>query len=293
MTLNSANSFKLPGRDEHELHRLWWLYLPILFFVVRYIVSRTSNPATGLESWFKHELGIVENLTVAFLVAAAFITIRILLRLKKQADPLLKVFLVFYLLGLIYFAGEEASWGQHWFGWETGGIFLEINDQQETNFHNTSEWLDRVPKGVVSLAIFIGGVIIPLLYYFKSWKINYLNRWWWLLPTLVTTPTRSSPAFTMAARPSPSASNAAPARYRPTGLVRRIRGWRNHGIFTSGFGTQRNGIGDSSRPGRSRFSTATGSPAASALRNASMPQPAGETAPVPVTAMPITRPPPS
>ena len=188
MTLNSANSFKLPGRDEHELHRLWWLYLPILFFVVRYIVSRTSNPATGLESWFKHELGIVENLTVAFLVAAAFITIRILLRLKKQADPLLKVFLVFYLLGLIYFAGEEASWGQHWFGWETGGIFLEINDQQETNFHNTSEWLDRVPKGVVSLAIFIGGVIIPLLYYFKSWKINYLNRWWWLLPTLVTTP---------------------------------------------------------------------------------------------------------
>ena len=165
------------------------MILPILFFVVRYTVGRTSSGPNTLESWFKHELGIVENLTVIFLVVAAFITIGLLKRLSQFPDSLLKIFLVFYLLGLVYFAGEEASWGQHWFGWETGGVFLEINDQQETNFHNTSEWLDRNPKGIVSFLIFVGGVLLPLLFYFKNWKINYQNRWWWLFPTLVSTPT--------------------------------------------------------------------------------------------------------
>jgi hypothetical protein len=94
-----------------------------------------------------------------------------------------------YSLGCIYFAGEEASWGQHWFGWETSEFFLGINSQQETNFHNTSFWLDRAPKGIVSFFIFVGGIVVPLLFYFKSWKIDYQKRFWWLWPTLVCTPT--------------------------------------------------------------------------------------------------------
>jgi hypothetical protein len=31
--------------------------------------------------------------------------------------------------------------------------------------------------------------VIPLLFYFKSWKIDYQNRFWWLWPTLVCMPT--------------------------------------------------------------------------------------------------------
>lgn len=173
----------------HELHKFWWLYLPVLFFGLRYAVALFTNSSTGIESWFRHELGIVESLTVIFLVIAIFCTVNMIVRFGKSLDPLLRVFLVFYLMGCIYFAGEEASWGQHWFGWETGEYFQDINTQGETNFHNTSVWLDRIPKGTVSLLIFIGGIVIPLLFRYKSWKIDYQSRWWWLWPTLVCTPT--------------------------------------------------------------------------------------------------------
>ena len=175
--------------QRHELHSFWWLYLPILFFGLRYAVALFTNASTGMESWFRHELGIIENLTVALLAAALFCALNMIIRYGKSLDPLLKVYLVVFSIGCIYFAGEEASWGQHWFGWETGDFFRDINDQQETNFHNTSIWLDRMPKGAVSFFIFVGGIVIPLLFYFKSWKIDYQKRFWWLWPTLVCTPT--------------------------------------------------------------------------------------------------------
>ncbi|MFW6310325.1 MAG: hypothetical protein ACOC1D_04415, partial [Prolixibacteraceae bacterium] len=38
------------------------------------------------------------------------------------------------LLFLIF--GEELSWGQHFFGWESPEVFQESNFQQETNVHN-------------------------------------------------------------------------------------------------------------------------------------------------------------
>lgn len=172
-----------------ELHNFWWLYLPILFFGIRYAVALFTNTSTGLESWFRHEHGIVENLTVLLLVAALVGTLGMIIRYGKSLDPLMRIFLVVYSIGCIYFAGEEASWGQHWFGWETGEFFQGINSQQETNFHNTSFWLDRALKGIVSFLIFVGGIVIPLLFYFKSWKIDYQKRFWWLWPTLVCTPT--------------------------------------------------------------------------------------------------------
>ncbi len=178
-----------PDDSRLELHSFWWLYLPILFFCLRYAVALFTNASTGLESWFRHELGIVENLTVLLLVAALFSTLSMIIRFGKSLDPLLRVFLVVYSIGCIYFAGEEASWGQHWFGWETDEFFQGINSQQETNFHNTSFWLDRFPKAIVSFLIFVGGIVIPVLFYRKSWKIDYQSRWWWLWPTMVCLPT--------------------------------------------------------------------------------------------------------
>jgi hypothetical protein len=172
-----------------EIHRFWWLFLPVLFFVLRYFVHLNSKNNPSLESWFLGELGLVENLTVFLLVLSLFMTIYVMLRFGESLHIVVKVFLLFYCMGCIYFAGEEASWGQHWLGWETGDYFLAVNDQQETNFHNTSEWLDRVPKGIVSLLIFIGGVVVPLWSFCKKRAYNYNKRWWWLYPTWVCLPT--------------------------------------------------------------------------------------------------------
>lgn len=46
---------------------------------------------------------------------------------------------IFYLgLGILFFVafGEEISWGQRIFGWDTPDMLLEINAQGETNLHN-------------------------------------------------------------------------------------------------------------------------------------------------------------
>jgi hypothetical protein len=175
--------------ERHEIPRFWWFYLPVLFFALRYCVHLFSEDFVVLEQWFLGEYGLVENLTVGLLLLSLFTTIYVMTRFGESLHIVVKLFLLLYCMGCIYFAGEEASWGQHWLGWETGDYFLSANDQQETNFHNTSKWLDRVPKGIVSLLIFIGGVFTPLRFFYKQRKFNYDKLWWWLYPTWVCFPT--------------------------------------------------------------------------------------------------------
>jgi len=177
------------GQARHEIHAFWWLYLPVLFFCLRYTIHLFTNPWRGLGYWFHGEYGVVENLTVFILLMALWSTLVTFRYVGKESFHLLKVFLIFYCLGCIYFAGEEASWGQHWFGWTTSEFFKAINDQQETNFHNTSAWLDRGPKAIVTLSIFVGGILVPAWFYAKSLKVDTSWRAWWLLPTLICTPT--------------------------------------------------------------------------------------------------------
>ena len=190
VSATSKNAFEeRRSFPNYELPRFWWLYLPLALFATRYAIHLFSDSRSGLESWLRNETGIVENLTVLLLLIALGVTIFVLYRFGKELHLCPKIFLLLYSLGCIYFAGEEASWGQHWFGWETGSFFLEVNDQQETNFHNTSVLLDRLPKAIVSLLIFIGGVVVPLHLMLRKRRINYQNRLWWLLPTAVCLPT--------------------------------------------------------------------------------------------------------
>jgi hypothetical protein len=176
-------------QNSHELSFVWWLLLPPGFFILRYAVSLFTDKTKGLESWFVGELGVVENLTVVLLVMALILTVYVISRYGRLLQLAPKLFLVFYCLGCVYFAGEEASWGQHWFGWKTGEFFMAINDQGETNFHNTSVALDRLPKAIVSLAIFVGGIVFPLYLRRKALKIDCTKPFWWLFPTWICLPT--------------------------------------------------------------------------------------------------------
>jgi len=189
VTCRDSEQLPREGDERLEMHRFWWMYLPVLFFVLRYYVHLNSENNAALESRFLGGRRLVEKKTVGLLVLALFMTIYVMVRFGESLHIVVKVFLLFYCMGCIYFAGEEASWGQHWLGWETGDYFLAINDQQETNFHNTSKWLDRVPKAMVSLFIFIGGVVVPLWSFCKKRAFNYNKLWWWLYPTWVCLPT--------------------------------------------------------------------------------------------------------
>lgn len=175
--------------NEHELAAIWWLWLPIAFFVARYAISIFTPRNEGLESLMIGELGLVENLTVLLLMGVILGSLYLIRRYRDVLHLTPRLFLFFFCLGGIYFAGEEASWGQHWFGWETGEYFAAINDQHETNLHNTSEYFDRIPKAIVSFAIFLGGIALPLYLRRKEKVIDCRESMWWLFPTWICLPT--------------------------------------------------------------------------------------------------------
>ncbi len=128
------------------------------------------------------ERGPMELGTVALALIAVALGVHALVAGWGRAPPWLLGWVGVNALGALFFSGEEASWGQHLLGWETGGWFVENNDQQETNFHNTSSWLDQKPRLLLFLWCVIGSVIVPLVER-KRGLFRADSRFYWIWPT--------------------------------------------------------------------------------------------------------------
>ncbi|MGE0044446.1 MAG: DUF1275 family protein [Hyphomonadaceae bacterium] len=140
-----------------------------------------------LEHYVGGELGIIENAQFLILVAAILIVLATLARPSTWNERWLAIWLALFAVGLIYIAGEEISWGQHYFRWATTGWFELHNDQGETNLHNTSSWLDQKPRALLLVGMIVGGIIHPLVKLARRGK-GLFDRPWWLAPTLAATP---------------------------------------------------------------------------------------------------------
>lgn len=101
---------------------------------------------------------------------------------------MLQPWLAIMLLGSVYFAGEELSWGQHFVGWNTPENWSALNDQEETNLHNTSSLFDQFPRMVLTMAILFGGVFAPIYRKFRGIQLSETTAWHWVLPTLECLP---------------------------------------------------------------------------------------------------------
>lgn len=110
--------------------------------------------------------GIAEHLTWIILIPGIILALMASARFVSLLPKTANIWLLVWAAACVYFAGEEASWGQWYFLWDTPEALAEINDQQETNLHNTSSWLDQKPRLLVELWIFVGGVIWPILRFF-------------------------------------------------------------------------------------------------------------------------------
>ena len=140
----------------------------------------------GNDRLLKGEAGIVENMTVLFLVVAiGFCVSGIKLASRLGLPGMLKAWLFVLVLGSAYFALEEISYGQHLFGWGTSESWKELNDQDETNLHNVHAIFDQVPRALLTLGILVGGVILPLYRHFRGIRLDEDNaRFYWQWPTL-------------------------------------------------------------------------------------------------------------
>jgi hypothetical protein len=143
------------------LSKIWWLWLPLLVVPVQFALEFSFDAAmlARLHSeWGPHETLQTVTLLVALVFAA-----RAALRLRGQGRLWLAAWMGFAALCIVYVGGEEISWGQHLFGWATPENWAAVNDQQETNLHNTSSWLDQKPRLLLELGVIVGGLVIPLL----------------------------------------------------------------------------------------------------------------------------------
>lgn len=135
------------------------------------------------------ELGPLENGTVVVLLPGIVAGLMALRYRALLPAPWLSGWILLFVLGSVYLGGEEASWGQHWFGWQTPEGMQALNDQQETNLHNVSSWLDQKPRFLLEMWVLFGGIVYPL------WRLRAgvqltPDRWsYWLWPSMVTLPT--------------------------------------------------------------------------------------------------------
>ena len=140
--------------------KIFWFWLPIVFFMVQILIE-IFVPHAVLEPYLS-ENGPYEFLQFFVLIIAFLIALKILL---FQMPTLLfhKIWFALAAICCFYVAGEEVSWGQHLVGWSTPENWQEVNDQGETNLHNTSSWFDQKPRLILILGIVIGSILYPVL----------------------------------------------------------------------------------------------------------------------------------
>jgi hypothetical protein len=85
-----------------------------------------------------------------------------LLKPFVRKRPFVFAVTIIAVLGCIYTAGEEMSWGQHFFHWKTPEYWAMVNRQQETNLHNAYPAFEQWPRAIVALGVVIGGILVPL-----------------------------------------------------------------------------------------------------------------------------------
>lgn len=141
---------------------IWlWLWIPLAFIICQ-LGLELFAPKPMLTR-IHSENGPHEFLQFIIMVLAVFVAGQALSYKSVRKSPGLGAWFILAFIGAFYVAGEEISWGQHIFEWSSPEFWKQINDQGETNLHNTSSWLDQKPRLLLEIGVMAGGTIIPLL----------------------------------------------------------------------------------------------------------------------------------
>lgn len=111
-----------------------------------------------------------EDDVVEWATVMALLTLAVIVGKRLRATPGLPRPVWGFGWGLVALAlaavGEELSWGQRLFGFETGETMRQINLQHETNLHNLIP--GELFNGLIVFALGIGFVLVPLVWRARS-----------------------------------------------------------------------------------------------------------------------------
>ncbi len=135
----------------------------LCLFPVVIALMGASTALLGKEAyiWFTGEDRFAESLQALFYVLTFGLSLVVARRQQRAGEKLIALLYLGLCLAMFFMIGEELSWGQRIFGWETANSLAEMNKQEETNLHNiygvgsTFKW--------VQMLVGAYGAILPLV----------------------------------------------------------------------------------------------------------------------------------
>jgi hypothetical protein len=174
------------ARDQDRLPAWLWLWYPPTMALIVFV---TKLFAPGFFArYIEGENAFIENATPVVALLGFLAGLTMLRRLSYLLSLAMRLWVVLLTLSCLYIAGEEISWGQQIFGWQTPALVDALNDQHETNLHNMSSWFDQKPRLLLELWVLIGGVLVPPWAGRRQRILSgSFQRWFW--PTRECLPT--------------------------------------------------------------------------------------------------------
>ncbi|NHZ85970.1 MAG: hypothetical protein GWP19_08825 [Planctomycetia bacterium] len=130
--------------------------------------------------------GLMEKIYTLLLLLSVFILIISITRIKGglyssivRKKMILSIIVISVILVLII--GEEISWGQRIFNWDSTGVFVEYNYQNETNVHNFFNPLMIYIYPTIGLGSFM---VLFFIWLFPRKRENYFFNLFFPHPSL-------------------------------------------------------------------------------------------------------------
>lgn len=158
-----------------------WFWLPFGLVIMQLLIRQASPEL--YDRFIDGENGAVELLTPLLLLPGIVFGLLALRMHALLPTRNTVIWVAMVTLGAFYMAGEEISWGQWLLYWDTPEAFMAINDQNETNLHNTSAWLDQKPR----LLLELWALVAALYAWSNAYRCHELDRMttaYWFWPTL-------------------------------------------------------------------------------------------------------------
>ncbi len=163
----AVSIFIFPSLNFEKIQNVISLVIPLAALAV--VALTITN--TPLADRLAIEDGPIEQLSAFFLMIAstimAALTVSLLVQRKRPLQVLVSAVcsLIFFIIGM-----EEISWAQRIIDIETPSYLIEINNQQELNFHN-------IATGFFERAYYLGGfILLTLLPFIRKFAISILQK---------------------------------------------------------------------------------------------------------------------
>jgi len=174
-----------------QLNSLEKIVLVIVFvlMIVGVIAALVNKP------WFLNEYvaedHFIEDITLIPLITITIISVIYLVKYARKKNIWFFLTYIFIALASFFVFGEEISWGQRIFNFQTSEYFKEHNSQDEENIHNLILDGEKLNKIIFTDALIAGViiylVIIPLIYSKNQKFKDFIDRSGFPIPKLPQT----------------------------------------------------------------------------------------------------------